>query len=47
MITAAAPAFPNLRPSVTNVSGQRDDSCDLQLRNQGHDLQLPYQTLVR
>jgi hypothetical protein len=46
MITAAASAFPDLRPSVTSVSGSaarclRNDGCELQLRNQGHDLQLP------
>jgi hypothetical protein len=48
MITAAAPLFPRLRPSVTSVSGSHDvppahGGCDLRLRNQGHDLQLPYQ----
>jgi hypothetical protein len=47
MITAAAPAFPRLRPSVTSVSVSttrclRDDSCELRLRSQDHDLQLPY-----
>jgi hypothetical protein len=46
MITAAAPAFLPLQPSVT--SGARLDpdrlrsgGCDLQQQVQGHDLQLP------
>jgi hypothetical protein len=51
MITAAAPTFPRLRPSVTSVSVSttrclRDDSCELRLRSQDHDLQLPYQIRV-
>jgi len=38
MITAVAPAFPHLRPSVTSVSATpalrlRNDSCDLRLLN--------------
>jgi hypothetical protein len=53
MITAAALTFPGFRPPVTRVSGRRAsptrarlrrDDCDLHLRNQGHDLQLPYPT---
>jgi serine/threonine protein kinase len=45
-ITAAAPAFPPLRPSVTSLSGQRDapptpHGCDLRKSGHGNDLQLP------
>lgn len=46
MITAAALAFPGLRSTVTGMLGRRDaarvDALDLQIFNQGHDLQLPY-----
>jgi hypothetical protein len=47
MITAAALTLPHLRPTVTRVLGQHeappaDGGCDLGLRNQGHDLHLPY-----
>ena len=52
MITAAALTLPHLRPSVTRVSGQHEappayGGCDLWLRSQGHDLQLPYQCPLR
>ena len=45
MITAAALTFLRRRPSVTcgpSLHRLCDDARDLRIRNQGHDLQLPY-----